>query len=257
MKRLIALTLFIPVLAIAQSAFDGTWKTRLDSVQVTGKPDVFVLSDGMYECKSCVPSYKIKADGMDQPVTDDGYRDHIAVKVTDPMSVELTGKKAGKTIFTGTVTVAADNSKLAGKFTAYVGEKPATFEYTETRTAPAASGAHAISGTWQQDKMSGMSDVASTVMLQSTPGGLKMMWNGQTTDAKFDGKEYLTAGDPGKTTVALKKVSDTQIEETDRREGKIFDVIVYKMSADGKSISVVDTDPVHETKTASVLEKVN
>ncbi len=257
MKRLIALTLIMPVLAIAKSPFDGTWKTRLDSVKVTGKPDVFVLSGGMYDCKSCVPSYKIKADGMDQPVTDTGYRDHIAVKVTGPMSVEMTGKKAGKTLFTGTMTVAADNNKLVGKFTNYAGEKPASFEYTETRTAPAPSGAHAISGSWQQNRMAGMSDVASTVMMESTPGGLKMTWNGQTADAKFDGKEYLTVGDPGKTMVALKKVSETQIEETDRREGKVFDVIVYMMSADGKSISVVDTDPVHETKTESVLEKAN
>jgi hypothetical protein len=77
-----------------------------------------------------------------------------------------------------------------------------------------------------------------------------------TTDAKFDGKEYPTVGDLGKTMVTLKKVSDTQIEETDRRNGKVFDVISYTVAADGKSISVVDEDPAHGTKTTYVLDRL-
>ena len=255
MKKLIALALLIPAIAVAKTPFDGTWKTKLDSMQFSGKPDVFELSGGMYDCKSCVPAYKIKADGTDQPVADNGYRDHIAVKVLSPLSIETTGKKAGKVMFTGTMTVSTDGSRLAGKFTSNVGEKPVSGTYTEKRVGPAAAGAHAISGSWQQDKLANMSDVARNVTLQSTPNGLKMIWNGQTTDAKFDGKEYPTVGDPGKTMVTLKKISDTQIEETDRREGKVFDVIVYSVAADGKTISVVDTDPVHETKTTYILEK--
>jgi len=82
-----------------------------------------------------------------------------------------------------------------------------------------------------------------------------MDWNGQTTDAKFDGKQYATTNDPGQTMVALKKVSETQIEETDTRLGKVFDVVVYTVAADGKSITVVDTDPVHGTKTTFVMDK--
>jgi len=257
MIRLLALALLVPAIAVANSPFDGTWKTRVDSVKVSGKPDVYLVAGGMYECSSCVPVYKIKADGTDQAVVDTGYRDHIAFKVLSPTAVEMTAKKAGKTVYAGTMTVSADGSQLASSFTSYAGEKPATFAFTETRTAPAPAGAHAISGTWRQDNMSSMSDVTSTVTLQSTPGGLKMMWNGQTTDAKFDGKEYLTSGDPGKTHVSLKKISEVQIEETDRREGKVYDVIVYTATADGKSISVVDTDPVHETKTVSIMDKVH
>jgi hypothetical protein len=256
MKRLIALALLIPAIAIAKSPFDGTWKTQLDSMQFSGKPDVYELSGGMYECKSCVPAYKIKADGTDQAVPENGYRDHVAVQVVSPTSIETTAKKAGKVIFTGTMTVSGDGSRLAGKFTSHVGEKTFSGEYTEKRTGPAAAGAHAISGSWQQDSVANMSDFARNLTLESTPNGLKMMWNGQTTDAKFDGKEYLTVGDPGKTMVTLKKISDTQIEETDRREGKVVDVFVYSLAADGKTISVVDTDPVHETKTTYTMDKL-
>jgi len=255
MTKLIALALLIPAFAMAKSPFDGTWMTRLDSMQFSGKPDVYVIGNGMYDCKSCVPPYKIKADGTDQPVPEHDYLDHSSVKIVSPTSIEITDKKDGKVTSTLTITVSADGSKHTGKFTSYVGEKPFSGEFTEKRVGPAPAGAHALSGSWMQDSMADMSAVARTVSLQSTPNGLKMMWNGQTTDAKFDGKEYPVLGDPGKTMVTLKKVSDTQIEETDRRRGKVFDVVVWTVAADGKTINVVDTDPQHETKTTYTADK--
>src|SRR5271165_4005966 len=242
MTKLITLALLLPAFAMAKSPFDGIWMTRLDSMQFSGKPVVYVISNGMYDCKSCVPPYKIKADGTDQPVPEHDYLDHSAVKISSPTSIEITDKKDGKVTSMLTITVSADGSKHTGKF-------------TEKRVGPAPAGAHALSGSWMQDSMADMSAVARTVSLQSTPNGLKMMWNGQTTDAKFDGKEYPVVGDPGKTMVTLKKVSDTQIEETDRRRGKVFDVIVWTVAADGKTITVVDTDPQHETKTTYIVDK--
>lgn len=255
MNRLAALILMLPAVALAKSPFDGTWKTRLDSMQFSGKPDVFEIKDGVYSCSNCVPPYKIKADGSDQPVPEHDYYDHEAVKVTSPTSIEITDKQGGKVIGTTKLSVSADGSKLTGTFTSNVGEKPFNGGFTEKRVGPAAAGAHAISGSWQQDNMSDMSDVARTVTLQSSADGMKMMWNGQTTDAKFDGKEYATVGDPGKTMVSLKKISDHQFEETDRRHGKVFDVVVWTLAADGKTITVVDTDPQHGTKTTSVMER--
>ena len=255
MKSLLATALLVSTAAIAAGPFDGTWKTRLDSIQISGKPEVYELSNGMYDCKSCAPPYKIKADGTDQPVPGHHYVDHETVKVTSPSSIEITDKLAGKLMYTITQTVSADGAKLTSKFTSYSGEKPVNGGYSEKRVGPGAPGAHAISGSWMQDSMSDMSEIALLITLQSTPSGLKMIWNGQTTDAKFDGKEYPTVGDPGKTMVTLKKISDTQIEETDRRGGKVFDIIVWSVAADGKTINLVDTDPVHETKTTSILDK--
>jgi len=255
MRKLIVLGLLIPAIAMAKSPFDGTWKVRVDSIQVTGKPDVFEISNGMYDCKSCAPPYKIKADGTDQPVPGHAYLDHEAVKVLSPSSIEFTDKLAGKVMSTTSETLSADGSKLTGKFTSNSGEKPVSGTFTEKRVAPAPAGALAISGSWIQDSLSSMTDSGLIGTLQSTPNGLKMTTNGLTTDAKFDGKEYPTVGDPGKTMVTLKKISETQIEETDRRDGKVFDIIVWTVAADGKSINLVDTDPVHGTKTTMILER--
>ena len=257
MKNLITLLLvlpLVPVLAGAKSAFDGTWKLKLDSMKFEGKPDVFELSGGMYSCASCVPAYKIKSDGTDQPVPGHDYLDHQAVKVVSPTSVELTSKKSGKVMVKETLTLAADGKSYSSKFTSYVGDKPFDGSYSEKRVATGPAGAHALSGTWMQNSMD-LADVARAVTLETSADGLKIVWNGQVTDAKFDGKEYPAVGDPGKTMVALKKMSDRQIEETDRRSGKVFDVIVWTVSADGKSITTVDTDPVHGTKVTSTYEK--
>jgi hypothetical protein len=255
MKKLILLGLLIPTIAMAKSPFDGTWKANVDSIQVTGKPEVFEISNGVYDCKSCAPPYKIKADGTDQPVPGHAYMDHEAVKVLSPSSIELTDKLAGKVMNTTSETLSADGSKLIGKFTSNTGEKPVTGTFSEKRVAPAAAGALPISGSWIQDSVSNMTDAGLFITFQATPDGLKMTANGQTTDAKFDAKEYPTVGDPGKTMVTLKKISDTQVEETDRRGGKVFDNIVWTVAADGKSINLVDTDPVHGTKTTITFEK--
>jgi hypothetical protein len=255
MKQVIALALLFPTLAFSQSPFDGNWKTRIDSVRVTGKPDVYVLTGGVYECKSCVPPYKVKADASDQSIAPTDYRDQAAVKILSPSSIELTIKKAGKVTFKITDSVSADGSRLTSVFNSYLGAQPVTGTVMEKRVADGPAGAHAISGSWMQDGLGSLSDTARIVTLQSTANGLKMTWNGQVADAKFDGKAYPTAGDPGNTQVTLKKLNDSQIEETDRRHGTVFDVIVWTVAHDGKTLTSADTDPVHELKTTMVYDK--
>jgi hypothetical protein len=82
-----------------------------------------------------------------------------------------------------------------------------------------------------------------------------MTWNGQVVDAKFDGKRYAWSNDAGKTTSSFKKISDNEIEEFDHRMGKLTDVTTWTVSADGKSLTSVDSDKLHGTKTTAVLEK--
>lgn len=48
--------------SLAQSPFDGTWKTDLSKIKQDTKPIVFYLAQGWYHCESCTPTYAIKAD---------------------------------------------------------------------------------------------------------------------------------------------------------------------------------------------------
>jgi len=63
MKTFLCVVLwFLPMTLLAQSPFDGTWKTNLLSPAVA-KPFVYSVNSGMYDCQSCSPKINVKADG--------------------------------------------------------------------------------------------------------------------------------------------------------------------------------------------------
>ena len=242
MKMLFAIALLVPTVAIAASPFDGTWKTQPDSIQFSSKPDIYELKQGIYTCSSCVPPYSVKADGTDQKVTGHSYFDTAAVQVIDARTVQFVGKLGGKETFSNSVAVSADGATLTATFKDMSGAQVGTGTTISKRVAAGAPGSHAISGSWKTEKMSEVSDVEATVTYKTTADGLQMQWNGQSYDAKFDGKQYLTANDPGKTWVSLKRISANTIEETDTRDGHVVDVYRMTVSADGKTMTVVDND---------------
>ncbi len=121
MKKLLLfgmlMSLLMPVLAMAQSAFDGTWKMELNKAQLPKKPDVFLLQDGIYHCKTCVPPIDVKANGQDQKVTGQPYFDTVAIKVVDDRTIQEIDKKNGKIVITSKTTVSPDGTKASFEFT--------------------------------------------------------------------------------------------------------------------------------------------
>ncbi len=255
-KLLLVLVLMAPATLFAQTPFDGTWMTKLDTAQFPKKPDSFLLNKGMYECGSCVPKYTVKADGTDQKVTGHPYYDTVAVKVVDDHTVEITQKKEGKTMGMDTDTVSSDGNTLTSKFIDQSEDKPVTGEAVFTRVSKGPAGSHAVSGSWHIDKVNSISENGLTITYQGTENGLKMSDpNGESYDAKFDGKDYPVQGDPGHTLVSLKRIGNDTIEETDKREGKVVGVAKMTVSSDGKWITVVFTDKLRGTTTTYKMEK--
>src|ERR1700677_4497569 len=117
MNKMPMLMLLIPASALASTPFDGTWKVNLDSIQVSGKPNVEEIKDGMYSCSSCVHSFTVKADGTDQQTALHNLRDHIAIKVISATTVEYTEKKDGKITSVNRLTVSGDGNKITQVFT--------------------------------------------------------------------------------------------------------------------------------------------
>ena len=254
MKSLILTSLLVPASAMAASAFDGTWKTNLETFKTTGEPDVYLLAGGEYTCSSCSPELKVKADGAEHKVTGHAYYDTVMVKVTGPNSDEQVLKQGDKLAIRLVDSVSADGNTLTTKGTNYAGDHPVTFEVTEKRVAPGPAGSHPVSGSWQQEVLKG-DDMMRTVKYQMTADGFQMHWNGQSYDAKFDGKEYPVVGDPGGTTVSLKKVNANAVEETDHRQGKVVDEIHLAAAQDGKTIAVTDKDVAHGQTLTYTLDK--
>ena len=119
MRKLLCVVLwFLPVMLLAQSPFDGTWKTNMGASKLSPKPYVFSVNNGMYDCESCAPKINVKADGQDQPVTGQTY-DTIAVQAVDANTIHVTAKKAGKAEFEQTRTASPDGKMLTVSSTNY------------------------------------------------------------------------------------------------------------------------------------------
>ena len=239
MKTFTLCALLVPFAALADSPFDGTWVSKDESSVMDKKPVVVSLAKGIYENKAMVPAVKVKADGTDQPVKGHAYFDTIAVKSTGEDSIEVTTKKGGKVVGTNVVTVSSDGKTSTLKWTDQSGTETASGEQVYERVGAAPKGAHAVSGSWRIVKRQNTSANARTITFKATPDGLSFSTpTGQSYTAKFDGKEVPVAGDPGWTTVSLKKVKANTFVETDRHNGKVIEVDHWTVSPDGKAMKV-------------------
>jgi hypothetical protein len=254
MKKLLVfgflLVLLLPAVAAAQNAFDGTWKIDMKTAQMPTKPDVYLLQDGMYHCKNCVPPIDVKADGTDQKVTGHPYYDTISVKVVDDHTTMETEKKDGKVVATSKNTVSADGKTAMFEFSdsTATNADPVTGKFEEVRVAKGPAGSHAISGSWRASKVENVSDnglmftykVAGDMLTMTTP-------TGQSYNAKLDGTDTPYKGDPGTTSVSVKRINKSTIEESDKRDGKVINVSRITVISGGKSMKIAVDDKLHGT----------
>jgi hypothetical protein len=251
--------LLAPTLATAQSAFDGTWKFQLDTAKFPTKPDEYLLKDGMYHCKTCAPPVEVKADGQDQNVSGHPYYDTVSIRVVDDRTIEETDKKNGKTVTTAKTWVSSDGNTLTFEFSdssATAGE-PVTGKGQETRVAKGPVGSHAISGSWRMEKMNALSENAMSITYKVAGDSLTMSnLTGQSYTAKLDGTEAPYKGDPGTTSVSVKKTGPNTMEETDKREGNVITVVRMTVSADGKTLKVLVDDKLHGTHSEFTATKL-
>lgn len=251
-------SLLMPVLAMAQSAFDGTWKVDIKTAQFPTKPDVYLLQDGMYHCNTCAPPVDIKADGQDQKVTGHPYYDTMSIKVVDDHTIEGTNKKNGKTVATAKTTVSSDGNTLMFEFTdsSATNADPVTGKGEEARVAKGPAGSHAISGSWRAAKMESMSDNGLLFTYKVEADSLTMTTpTGQSYTAKLDGTEAPYKGDPGTTSVSVKRLDKNTFEETDKRDGKVISVARMMVAADGKTMTLAVDDKLQETTSRFVAAK--
>ena len=229
---------------------------KLDTAKLPTKPDKYTVSNNKYECLTCVPKVDVKADGTDQKVTGHPYYDTVAVHVVDASSIEIIEKKDGKVMYTDKETVSTDGKTLNDKFTDN-NRNPGRDRGDHVHAGGRGTGRLARD-IWSvaREQVQHMSSNGLTVTYQGTADGLKMSdQNGNSYDAKFDGKDYPINGDPGHTMVSVKRIGKDTIEETDKRDGKIVGVYRMTISSDGKSIHAEYNDKEHGTTMSFTMEK--
>jgi hypothetical protein len=254
MKKIIlcaaSASLLLPIMVMAQSAFDGTWKTDLSNIKLPEKPDKYLLSNGVYHCETCVPVVMVKADGQDHSVTGHPYYDSVNIKVLDDHTVQEIDKKGGKTVTSSTTKVSADGTKATFEFSDSSNSNAAPVvgkgEIAQVEKGPA--GSHAISGSWRTTKVENVSDNGLTTTYALEGSTFKMSApTGQSYAAPLDGTDSPFTGDPGVTSVSLKRIDKNTIEESDKRAGKVISVARMTVAADGKTMMVAWKDLLHGT----------
>jgi len=254
----LSLSLLMPALATGQSPFEGTWKFELNTAQFPKKPDVYLVQDGMYHCKTCVPAIDVKADGQDQKISGHPYYDTVSIKVVDDRTIQETDKKNGKTVATSKTWVSADGNTLMFEFSdsSNTNADPVTGKGEETRVAKRPEGSHGISGSWRMSKLDTLSENGLLVTFKVSDDSLTMTnQTGQSYTAKLDGTEAPYKGDPGTTSVSVKRTGPNTIDETDKRNGKVISIAHMTVSADGKSLTFAIEDKVHGTTSKFVAKK--
>jgi hypothetical protein len=78
---------------------------------------------------------------------------------------------------------------------------------------------------------------------------------GESYTARLDGKDYPVKGAYGWDSVSLKRLDDSTIEETDKRNGKVVEVVKMTVSPDGKKMTVVAMDKLTGRTSTYVAEK--
>ena len=263
MKKLFLATalaaLLMPVAAAAQSPFEGTWKMNLNNVNFPKKPDVYLLQNGMYSCKTCIPPHTIKADGMDQQIAGDPYIDTMAVEVVNDHEIRVTDKKNGKIVATATDILSPDGNTLTrdvSDSSATNGGPPVTSKSEEVRVAKGPAGSSLLSGSWRTTKIESVSDNGGVFTYRVGGDELTMTSpTGQTYTAKFNGPEAPMKGDPGTSSVQLKLIGKNTLEETDFRDGKVISVSKMTVAPDGKTADATVHDPRDNTTATFQLMK--
>jgi hypothetical protein len=237
-------------LARAQSPFDGTWKLDMSTAELSQKPISFLVDDGTYECTTCTPPARIKADGRDQEVTGDPYHDTRAIKIISDHEVEMTDKKNGKTVRIQKLTVSADGNTMTVEFSnsSNTNAAPVTGKGELARVAKGPAGSNAISGSWQTARVGSRSD--NNIMWTYKVTGDELAMNlptGQSFIAKLNGPEAPFRGDPGITGVSIKTNGKDTLQEINMRGDKVYFLFTMTLEPDGKTARIVREDKLQST----------
>jgi len=224
---------------LAQSAFDGTWRPDPERYSPTRKPDVVELINGFYDCKTCEPPYKIKADGHDQVISGNPYYDTLSITTADDRTITRIAKKGGKTTLESRIVVSADGKTRTEIQTIYdMAPRPIEMTMHSLRQSAGSPGAHAVSGAWRMIE-GDVSNHAEDTVYKITADTLRMSDQmGRSYSAKLDGTDAPYKGSDEFTSVSLRQIDDHTIEESDKKYGKVVKISLWSVGADGKTMHV-------------------
>lgn len=228
---------------VAVSVFDGTWKYDLDTIQWIARgttPGALLLHNGFYDCRTCVPPIKVKADGTDQKITGDPKHETANVRVIDDHSIEVIYKRDGKVVHTTKRSVSPDGNTSTETWTDY--DQPEgnsrTGTITAKRIANGPPGTHLLNGQWHAVKL----NTTPPVQTYKVSGNQVTMTSqsGASYVATLDGPGVLYKGDPPADKISVRKLGDRKLQERITANGKVVVVNTLTVLPDGKTMEIMN-----------------
>ncbi|HEV2178267.1 MAG TPA: hypothetical protein VGW33_13865 [Terriglobia bacterium] len=232
--------LFLGSLSAATDPFVGKWKLNPSKSKMTGEQEkIEALGGNKYTFTFGEISDTLVADGTDQPMH---YGSTRAITEEGPNTWKLVDKKDGRTLGTGTWTLSQDGKTMTMDVT---GTQPdgSTFHFQETRKRIA--GTSGFAGTWEDTSVTfGSPDEFE---IQPYEGdGLTFFTPAQndTLSMKFDGKDYTENGPnvASGSTSSGRRVNARTLEMTDKVQNAVMDTTEFKVSPDGKALTLTVHD---------------
>ena len=245
--------LAFPVIA-AENPFTGTWKLNQGKSDLKGQLfTIASLGDNKFRFTyGSAVDFTVKADGTDQ-ATFPGATWAITIK--DPNTWDMVYKTNGTKTGTATWTLAPDGKSSSNKFK---GIRPDGSESESTATSKRVSGSGGFAGTWQSTEVS-LSNVSLMQIDASPNGGLAVSWPSDKVSMKvtLDGKEFAVEGPTvikGSTSSA-KEMGSHAMRMTDKLNGKVMDTADWKVSPDGKLLTITEHDAGVKKATVTVYDR--
>jgi hypothetical protein len=254
MRKLLALLFFLHSWMFAQSRFDGTWEMKMDTLQFTSPPEDYLVADGMYHCKSCIPKVDVKTDGVEYKVAGHLY-DTLAVRILNEHTIKFTMKKAGKPYFECVEIVSPDGHRMTEDFTNTAEAETVTGKAGFTRVGNDPAGSHALSGQWRMDTVKNATRAGTLQIFQSAAGVMKISDGSASYEVRLNGADYPQSGDVHSTR-SMRLINECTLEETDKTNGKVSGGARWTISKDGRSMRVqVSTTARGQTMTYTAVKQ--
>jgi hypothetical protein len=261
-KLLFAIVALEATSVLAQSPFNGTWRANNASMEYGGS-NKYSLKNGTWRCDTCVPRIAIKADGHEYRVNSSlyygaPYADTESVREVNDHSIEITDKVSGKIVATNKFTTSDDGKTLTTDWKEISGngkESGGKFDSDRVGVTPAGA-SNKVSGEWRPVKTNTSEDIITTTYKVTADGVAMSDRTGDSYTAKFDGKEYPFKGDPGITSVSVKKIDENTVEEPYLRKGKVITVARMAVDPNGKKMKISVEDKLRNATISWTADKL-
>jgi hypothetical protein len=237
----------------ADDPFIGKWKLSLAKSKLTGQTiEIQEVSADTWKFKEDEHSDTIFADGLDHLTH---FGDSMAISRKSEDTWAITYKLANRVSMDTIWKVSQDGQTLT--YTA-IGIRPNGQHFKNQMTLKRTSGTSGLAGTWESTGVTLSSPDEISVLPYGVDGHFVTYPDRkQSVRMKFDGKDYAEAGPTvaADSTTSGHRIDARTIETTEKIKGKVIETARATVSEDGKTQTIVVTEPDDKTPVVLVYER--